>query len=684
MNSKEKRIFMNGTRNIITDSYEIKEKLGEGGFGCVYAAYHKNLRKKVVIKVLKSNLLNENQRRTEVDIMKNLRHSYIPSIVDYFEIDNYSYTVMDYIEGKTFAQLLNENVSFNEDKVKKYFVQLCEAVEYLHTQKIPIIHGDIKPGNIILTKEDNICLIDFNISGISYNGKAYTDGYTPGYSAPEQLAQYNAIVADNNSGKDNNFNRCIVIDKRTDVYSIAATMFRILTGQKYVSGTEYVLESKLSEGLVQVLNKGLNSDPSKRYADASIMLDDLKKSYKYDKSYRRKKLLKWFAGIAIVLTICTTAFFCIQIRDKKIKEIDLQYKHLIYKMEDARGDYDFQKVCDYYDDAIELRDDKIDAYLQMSLAYFETGNYNKTIRYIENEVLNNSQISKKEKSDIYYILGRSYSAIEDYDKAIEYYDKAIKYNDKKATYYVDEAVAKARINQYEDAEILLKKARELDDNNSNVKLIQAEIFFAKHNYYEAIDCYKDFLKIENDKYERLCAYVMIAKSYEMENKSKENYDNAINILRSAESEFSNGYKDVLLQNIARLAIDASDLYNGSGYEEIAIDMFDYMIANGNDDITTYENKVIMLQKIENYVEARNVIDEMKQLYELDYRVYKRAAFLELEMQDKISSEERDYSDFENYYLKMKNLFDSKHDANDSIDIQRLDSLYQQLKDGNWL
>ncbi len=173
--------------------YEIKEVIGEGGGGKVLLAFHKRLEKKVVIKKIRDYVYAD-ARRVEVDILKNLRHSYIPQGLDYFVIDNSAYTVMDYIEGESFQSLLDKGVKFKESQVIKYGKQLCEAVEYLHSRSIPVIHGDIKPDNIMLTPEDNICLIDFNISGISEGNQAFTIGYSKGYSAPEQVKAFEAIM----------------------------------------------------------------------------------------------------------------------------------------------------------------------------------------------------------------------------------------------------------------------------------------------------------------------------------------------------------------------------------------------------------------------------------------------------------------------------------------------------------
>ncbi len=171
-------------------TYTIIGPLGSGGTASVMLARHIRLQKDVVIKKTRAFVRDESRMRREVDILKNLRHSYLPQVLDYFVIGGYAYTVMDYIPGNTLFSIVSSKGRLPEDKVIKYARQLCEAVNYLHSQLVPIIHGDIKPENVIITPEDNICLIDFNISGISKDGKAYTYGYTDGYSAPEQYTAF--------------------------------------------------------------------------------------------------------------------------------------------------------------------------------------------------------------------------------------------------------------------------------------------------------------------------------------------------------------------------------------------------------------------------------------------------------------------------------------------------------------
>lgn len=163
-------------------------EIGSGGGGTVFRAYHVRMQKYVVLKKIHDSIQNNIDIRSELDILKNLRHSYLPTVLDFFEDNGSIYTIMDYIPGESFESMLRRGVRFPQAKVVKYAAQLGEVLTYLQEQPTPIIHGDIKPANLMLTPEDNICLIDFNISTMQ-NGTSYQNmGYTAGYASPEQVS----------------------------------------------------------------------------------------------------------------------------------------------------------------------------------------------------------------------------------------------------------------------------------------------------------------------------------------------------------------------------------------------------------------------------------------------------------------------------------------------------------------
>ena len=174
---------------IIASTYEVIEKIGAGGGGNVYLANHLRLGKQVVLKADKRKITTRPELlRREVDVLKDLSHTYIPQVYDFFVEGETVYTVMAYIEGESLDRPLKRGERFSQPQVIKWAVQLLEALCYLHspTHGNPprgFVHSDIKPANMMLTPNDDICLIDFNIALAL--GEDNVIGCSDGYASPE-------------------------------------------------------------------------------------------------------------------------------------------------------------------------------------------------------------------------------------------------------------------------------------------------------------------------------------------------------------------------------------------------------------------------------------------------------------------------------------------------------------------
>ena len=299
------------TGDIIDGRYEIKEQIGAGGGGTVYKAYDKSMRMDVAIKLVKDLLLtsSELEVRTEVDLIKRLKHKYLPTVYNFVESDNAVYMVMEYIDGHDIKALSDMGRTFNEDTIIRCGIQICEALDELHSQKPPIIHGDIKPSNIMLTPADNICLIDFNISSVMKGNKAILHGYSKEYAAPEQTFTRNgykqlvekpvvdeyheetrylfdetsarattmldpAVLPDDSMGQGPAY-----IDVRTDIYGVGAVLYFMLTGYAPVGGNVDFTDIKVSKKLRNIILKAMAPQPYDRFMTAA----EMKKALESDK-----------------------------------------------------------------------------------------------------------------------------------------------------------------------------------------------------------------------------------------------------------------------------------------------------------------------------------------------------------------------------------------------------------------
>ena len=177
---------------ILNGAYRLMEEIGSGGGGIVYKAYHERLKKYVVIKRIRDHVKGVLESRAEVDILKNLSHTYLPQVFDFLETDGEIYTVIDFIPGVSLEKALEEEGRFDQKEVLKWANQLAQALAYLHSQNPAIVHSDIKPANIMLRPNRDICLIDFNVSLAFDAGMRTSIGVSGGYSPPEQYWNYKA------------------------------------------------------------------------------------------------------------------------------------------------------------------------------------------------------------------------------------------------------------------------------------------------------------------------------------------------------------------------------------------------------------------------------------------------------------------------------------------------------------
>ncbi len=253
--------------------FTIIDKLGQGGTAVVYRAMEPMFNKPVALKVIspfaavKEGFLKRLQRSNEISVK--LIHKHIVRTYLMGEYQGVHFMMQELVEGAPLDSYLEEgHAPMVEAEARKYIKQVASALAYLEERKL--IHRDIKPGNIYCSREGEAKLGDFGLSRLADDAAQTAEGYllgTPHYISPEQA----------NGSKD--------LDMRSDLYSLGATFFHLLSGRPVFEGDslqQVVLAHlskqppklkefapKVSEGFCAVIDKLLDNDRAMRYQHAS-------------------------------------------------------------------------------------------------------------------------------------------------------------------------------------------------------------------------------------------------------------------------------------------------------------------------------------------------------------------------------------------------------------------------------
>lgn len=266
---------------ILNMRYEIVKRIGGGGMGAVYLAKDKNLggAHRAVKEMLQAHLDEAQQQKAIEDfkreslLLTSLEHVSIPTIYDYFydEFAGRFYLVMKYISGGDIAAHLRNAPSGRVDEltVARWGMETADVLEYLHSRQPPIIYRDLKPANLMIDgNSGRIMLIDFGIARwVNKEEKGVTAVGTMGYAPPELF-----------SGK---------VEPGSDVYSLGATLFHLLTGTDPQDNpllifdfsknpTPRQLNPAMSVEMEQILMHAVEYKPENRFRSAAAMRDTLR------------------------------------------------------------------------------------------------------------------------------------------------------------------------------------------------------------------------------------------------------------------------------------------------------------------------------------------------------------------------------------------------------------------------
>lgn len=691
-------MLQEGTR--LNDTYIIKGRIGAGGGGIVYKAWHERLNTDVVIKQMKSRVKGLLDGRAEADILKELKHTRLPRVYDFLELDGEIYTVMDFIPGMSLEEALKDG-RFVQEGVYRWALQLADALSYLHSQTPPIIHSDIKPANIMLLPDGDVCLIDFNISLAFDQGMRTSIGTSGGYSPPEQYRDfqtYQSRLTEPDTRPDTHPDSVVSgitgrgVDERSDIYSLGATLYHLLTGERPSQDfdqiqpiTDYPV--KISEGFALIISRMMELEPEKRYQNGGELLYALEHIYELDSEYqafwRAKRRKKIALALLFAAGACLTGSGILLMR----QENQAAYNQAVEYADVLIGEERYDEARQEIQEAMDRLPGEIYAYEKEVYRLYSMREYEEAISYGRN-VLNDPAVAVENGSEelsaanIYYLMGNSYFETEDYLNAAPCFEAAILKNDQNGLYYRDYAITLAKTGNPDSAEKALDTAVLLGLGQDSIYMAQGEIAHARGEDEKAIGFLKDAIRSAEDEEIESRATILCAQIYQ---ELGEAYlDAEIALLETAENKFgpqtSMHMKELLADAYAKKA-QTAEAFEEEYYAK-ALGKFTELYKQGYSTRQMMENIAILYEEMGSFNEAGQMLAQIIEQYPEDYRAYKRRAFLEADIQQQKENRDRDYTQVRADYETALALYEEAGGSGDT-EMQMLENLIQDLRDGGW-
>lgn len=557
--------------------YQILQKLGAGGMGTVYLAMDQHLKRKVAVKVLNTDISQESSAYKrfirEIEVSAQLDHPHIIKIYQVQISGEFPQLIMEFIQGKTLMDYLEEKHVTLQGKLE-LIKKIALAVEYAHKKKI--IHRDIKPSNIMVRDNGEPVLMDFGIAKVTkVEDKSLTrSGEIVGtlqYMSPEQAT---------GARRD--------MDHRTDIYSLGAVMYHILTGQMPITALSFMemlqkiaheeplplreLNPKIPSEVEAICLKALAKDKEKRYATAQAFSADISNYLKGRKTtaaafVQQQKWMKIAKKVGLPAGICIALALA----------VFLVFYVVVPKMMQANKEQELvQNISDSYLEAQELlKLSKIESKQEAYQKLLHTWNINK--QQIQTQLhipLVQNILSLLRETG--YELG-VYWWSQDQDQSIYYFsslqdilsESNVPENIEKniaiqahLAYLREDNVA---FQKYFTALLdKLKKQEILAARYSEVALLQAKMDYKKHNYREVLiwlQC------IPSKKYQQETLYYEGMCQYHLKN-----FQRAEEILWEAHYAKDTKAPSLAFENDLILSI-ADSIAQQFAYQKIPVDRY---------------------------------------------------------------------------------------------------------------
>ncbi len=580
---------------ILDRRYEILKEIGSGGTGVLFLAYYHGLRKYVVVKRIKEGFTGDLNQRVEADTLKNLHHPYLPQVYDFLALDMQVYTVMDYIKGRDLEYYLQTRYRFGEKQLVRWLDQLLDVLSYLHGQKPPIIHSDIKPANIMINENGDICLIDFNISLGSEESRIL--GMTRQYASPEQVRQYEELTGLSGGGHER-------IDARSDLYSLGLSFYALMTGVVPSIDRDLIVPLSqcscgYSSAFKEVVERAMQQNRNRRFRSADQMRHALGQMKRYPSRWLRAvdgiATAVWFLGLTAAVWMYAFGVGEAHRRD---------YLGACQELHTVYADYDGGRVRELGGQILE--EDDWSGYLEKDADVH---------------------------ADILHAIGDSWFWEEDYAKASSYYDQALTLKPTGKMEKIccrDAAIAAARSGDAKKAGRILDEAVKMGFSDAELLFVQGEIALSNGVPEDAKSAFERALGMTSDAELLVRALQGMGKScalagdyagqLEAFQKMTELRKNIVNLRK-------------LGMAYSQYAASMGDAKGAQKFNEAAKACYEEILGMEFSTKEDLKNYAVICENCGEYSESLSVLKELAKSYPDDYELSKRICYLLYRMGD---------------------------------------------------
>ena len=679
---------------ILGDDYIQIRPLGEdGGLSRLFRARKQSLDVDVVIKRMKMDLRHPANIKREVKVMTSLRHQYLPRIFDFrTDQQGYCYTIMEWIPGCTLRKYIEINGALKQTQMLQWFRQLCQAVQYMHSQSI--IHSDIKPENIMITPDGNICLIDFNASLNLRDDALVAIGATMCYAAPEQ---YNVSLANFGDPACLPPQRRMVyemaaaaqgmgrISERTDLYGMGATAYFMMTGydpphwnEPYVPLERYNIT--LGDPLRQIIERCMEKEQARRFSSAKVALQALNNLSRMDKRYAAWRRSCQIAILAVGAGLILSAFAIVQGLLTLNQERGQAYNELIQRAQQSAEMMDLTAQQELLLEAIVLDRERPEAYAYLGALLYRQGDYQQAVELLSQVDSDDTGALSQEEAvrahgQVQYMLASCRYQLQDYGQALTAYQLAAYFCPDEAAYQRDLAVCYARLGHADQAKQTLTALDRLQTQVGDTELVSGEIAYAEGSYAEALELLSRAAQVSEDHEVILRAAVQAAQCCRQLDGGQTSRE--VDILTNAARRLNASENGSLLQlqaeALMRLAVQEPE--TGQASYEQALACLTALIDRGQATFAVRQNAALVLEYLDRFQDAEAILLQMAADFPKDYRPPMRLALLYSDWEGAKPPEQRNYDRFRASYEQARQLYSGS--APDS-DMVRLEDVAAQL------